>query len=148
MILLKSHGLWNQFYLLMIVTFVQVTKDLNVLNDRINSRVCKISGWFKINKQTLNIKKTNFILFTTKKIKKPIVVQIDGINVEQVNEFKFLGVIITNKLSWDSHIKTIRNKASKSIGIICKVSKNMPWSILRNLYFTLVHPHFEYCNVI
>ena len=37
---------------------------------------------------------------------------------------------------------------SRAIGIIRKIRKNMPCEVLRNLYFTLVHPYFEYCNVI
>ena len=41
----------------------------------------------------------------------------------------------------------MRNKVSKSIGIICKIRKDKPCSILWNLYFTLVHPLFEYCNI-
>ena len=37
---------------------------------------------------------------------------------------------------------------SKAIGIICKIHKNMPCTILGNLYFTLIHPYLDYCNVI
>ena len=73
---------------------------------------------------------------------------IDSIHVEQVTEAKFLGIIVTENLSWESHIKTIKNKVSKSIGIIRKIRKNMPCEVLKNLYFMLVHSYFEYCNVI
>ena len=34
-------------------------------------------------------------------------VLIDGDAVEQVESFKFLGVHITNKLTWSKHIKTV-----------------------------------------
>ena len=43
--------------------------------------------------------------------------------VQQVTETKLRGVIITENLSWDSHIKAIRNKVSKAIGIIYKIRK-------------------------
>ena len=91
------------------------------------------------------------MIFTNDKFKKlsqPFKVNIDGINVQQVTEDKFLGIIVTENLSWDSHIKPIKNKVSKSIGIIRKIRKNMPCDVLRNLYFSLLHPSFEYCNVI
>ena len=56
------------------------------------------------------------MLLTSKKkpriLKQPFVVKIDVINVEQVNESKFVGVIITINLYWDSHIKTKRNKVN------------------------------------
>ena len=52
------------------------------------------------------------MIFTNNKFKKlsqPFKVNIDNINVEQVTEPKFLGIIVTENLSWDSHIKTKRN---------------------------------------
>ena len=97
------------------------------------------------------MKETNFMLFTCKKflsLKQTFDVKMDEMKVQQVTETKFLGVIITESASWDSHIKTTRNKVSKAIGIICKNRKNMPCTILRNLYFTLIHPYLDYCNVI
>ena len=36
---------------------------------------------------------------------------IDGAVVEQVESFKFLGVNITNKLSWSKHTKTVVKRA-------------------------------------
>ena len=48
----------------------------------------------------------------------------------------------------DNHINTICNKVSKGIGIICKIRHLIPPSILTNLYFTLVHPYFQYCNIV
>ena len=86
-------------------------KCLTNLNDKINSELRKVSIWFKLNKLSLNVKKTNFVIFTNNKFKKlsqPFKVNIDGINVEQVTEAKFLGIIVTENLSWDSHIKTIK----------------------------------------
>ena len=65
--------------------------------------------------------------FTSKKksrILTAFVVKIDGIIVEQVNEWTFFGG--TNNLSLDNHIKIIRNKVNKSIGIICIMLKNIP----------------------
>ena len=64
------------------------------------------------------------MIFTNDKFKnlsQPFKVNIDGINAEPVTEAKFLGIIVTENLSWD--IKTIKNKVSKSIGIIRKIRK-------------------------
>ena len=45
-------------------------------------------------------------------------------------------------------MKLIYNKISKSIGIIQRVSYNLPTSVLLSLYYTMVHPYYEYCNII
>ena len=39
-----------------------------------------------------------------------------------VSTTKFLGIVIDNKLKWNDHIICIKNKISKSIGIICKMT--------------------------
>ena len=38
-------------------------------------------------------------------------IDIDGAVVEQVESFKFLGVHITNKLTWSKHTKTVMKRA-------------------------------------
>ena len=63
--------------------------------------------------------------------------------IEQVAETIFLCVNITEILTWDNNINTVCNKVSKGIRIICKNRH----SILMNLYITLVHPYFQYCNI-
>ena len=47
--------------------------------------------------------------------------QIRNQNITSVNNTKFLGVIIDNKLTWLDHITFIKNKISKLIGIIIKI---------------------------
>ena len=42
-------------------------------------------------------------------------IHIDGAVVEQVESFKFLGVHITNKLSWSNHTKTVVKRAQQNV---------------------------------
>ena len=58
---------------------------LDILNDKVNFEPCKISTWFKINKLSLNVNKTNIMLFTCKKsnsLKQPFNVKIDEMIVQ------------------------------------------------------------------
>ena len=55
---------------------------------------------------------------------------------------------MNSSLTWDDHLKMIRRKISKSIGIITKIRRNVPDSTLIMLYHTLVQPYLEYCNFI
>ncbi len=43
--------------------------------------------------------------------------------VKQVNSFRFLGVSITDKLSWSSHISTLVKKASKQLYFLRKLKR-------------------------
>ena len=70
-----------------------------------NEDLKEIARWLRVNKLSLNIKKTHFMIFSDKN--KPIsnlAIKIDGELVNEVQKTKFLGVIIDKKLSWKEHI--------------------------------------------
>jgi len=103
---------------------------------------------FKLNRLSVNVKKCNFILFTTRPITADYKVSIDNSPLERVRQTKFLGVIINEKLTCDDHISLLCNQVSKNIGILRRIKNKIPVSLLRNLYFTLINAYFECCNVI
>ena len=64
--------------------------------------------WMKAYKLSLNIDKTYFMLFTPKRFPGNMDnITIDGKQIMEVNEIKFLGVIINNNLNWNPHITYI-----------------------------------------
>jgi len=73
-----------------------------------------------VNKLSLNLSRTHFILFRSKRNKtdKRISLKIDEQTVMQVKFTKFLGVFIDESLSWKEHINIDVNKLSKLTGII------------------------------
>jgi len=129
--------------------FLSDTNLANLINTA-NFEVNKISTWFKANKLSLNISKTNYIVFRTKykSIENCDGIKIDNIKLEQVYKTKFLGVIINQALSWDDHIHMIKQKIVKNTGIIYKIRKHLPQSVLISLYHTLIHPYLDYCNIV
>ena len=91
---------------------------------QINEELPKIYSWVNANKLSLNIDKTNFMLFTPRNCSRCTEdIVINGIRIQEVKETKFLGVIIDNKLNWSSHISYISKKVAKGIGIILKSRK-------------------------
>ena len=61
---------------------------------------------------------------------------------------KFVGIYINEYLSWMDHISYIRNKLSKSIAILYRVSSIINIDALRNLYCTLILPYLSYCAMV
>ena len=61
----------------------------------------KISNWLKINKLSLNVEKTHYIIFPNrqKKISFGCKILINYVTIEQVSFTKFLGVIINENLT-------------------------------------------------
>ena len=114
--------------------------DIDPLVKSVNLELEKITDWFKANKLSPNIwEETHFILFRTKnkKIVSNISIKIDKIAINQETSTKFLGVIINQSLSWNDHISIVKQKVSKSIGIIKHIRKNLHQSVLSTLYFSL-----------
>lgn len=130
--------------------FLVSGKNLKQLVYTMNSELCKLSDWFKCNRLSLNVKKTKFIIFHTKKKMNLDVdsIEIDGVIIERVDSIKFLGVIIDESLKWHKHIQYIKGKITKCIGIFLNVRNKLHSSVLRTLYNTLILPYFSYCIIV
>ncbi len=73
---------------------------------------------------------------------------IDGVNIERVQHFNFLGLTLDTHLNWHKHIEKVANKYSRTIGIINKLKHVLPLSIKITLYNSLILPHINYCLMI
>ena len=69
-------------------------------------------------------------------------------NIKLVKETVFLGVIIDEHLTWKPHISHVANKVSKSIGIIRKCSFHLNKQSLLTLYYSMIYPYLQYCNLV
>src|ERR1700733_15907837 len=81
-----------------------------------NTELKKITDWFSSNKLSLNVSKTNFILFCSHRKKIPTQkcqILIDNYLIPQVSSVKFLGVYLDQHLTWNVHISEIAKKFKK-----------------------------------
>ena len=115
-------------------------KDILTLCKTISIELDKVNIWFAVNKLSLNVSKTNFILFGNKKQRGDLHITINNVKIDRVYVTKFLGVMIDHNLSWKEHIDVINNKISKSIAIIYKASKLLKTDSLYTLYCSLFLP--------
>ena len=58
-----------------------------------------------------------------KKRKEHVPILIDGAAVERVESFKFVGVHITNKITWSKHIKTVVKRARQNLFSLRKLKR-------------------------
>ena len=127
-------------------TLFHSSRNLTQLTNIINTELTNVVNWLNANRLSLNVDKTNFMLFRPKgKNQECPSIQINGSEIKEVSSAKFLGVFIDNKLSWAEHINHISRKVSKSIGIIIKARKSFDNDTLFNLYNALILPHISYC---
>ena len=73
-----------------------------------------MSQWLNLNKLSLHLKKKAMAFrMPQKKIIQPNI-QINGSNIEFVENVMFLGITINNKLNWNSHINQSINQINQN----------------------------------
>ena len=129
-------------------------RNLTEAKQHSNDILTRFHHYFTLNKLSINPSKTKYMIYrpsyrrhmykkllidtTNTKIK-----MVDTI-LEQVNSIKFLGVIINDKLSWESHKKQVYNKVCKTLGLIYRCKEVMDENNLIGMYKTFIQPYFLY----
>jgi hypothetical protein len=78
------------------------------LNDNIEFELQKLCNWFYVNKLTLNVAKTAYVIYGDADISFNI--EMNKTPLVQSTSVKFLGIFIDNKLKWNKHIEYLENK--------------------------------------
>ena len=112
--------------------------NLSQVCETVSTELGKLHSWFQVNKLSLNIAKTNFMIFGNKQSEDNHVVSINGMNIKRVYVTKFLGIHIDSHLNWCEHINHIKSKISKNVSIMRRVKHLLINSALYSLYSTLV----------
>lgn len=121
-------------------------KDPDELIELANPEMPKIMNWLAANKLTLNVKKTHYIIFRNKgkNVTTTKTLRINGTAISEESDTKFLGVYIDKHLTWEKHIKHIRGKVGRGVGIICRAKRYLDQETLRTLYYSFIHPYLSY----
>ena len=114
----------------------------------ISAELSYIHDWLTVNRLSLNILKTKFMVFSVKnkKVTFPHIL-LNDTAIENVSSFDFLGVIIHEKMNWEHHVNKIANKINRYIGLMNKLKNILPVATLKTLYDSLILPHLNYGNL-
>ena len=121
--------------------------DSSDVNYLLNRELSLVYEWLLLNKLSLNVKKTKFMLFHPYKKGVSNLVPVLKINqneIERVDKFDFLGVTLDEHVNWKAHTDKLATKLSKYSGILNKLNNYLPPYILRTLYCSLVQSHLNY----
>ena len=122
--------------------------DFDVMQNTLNDELNEISTRLKVNKLSLNVKKTHMIFTRKKMCKKSITLKINGQDISEVMKTKCPCVIIDNKVNWKDYINYIAGKISRGIGMVIKSRKYLQKPALITLYYSFMYPYLTYCNHI
>ena len=156
---IKSQFDQNTFYLLYVndlQVYIQVSPEC-VLEEikKINMITRSVSQWVNKVSLLLNPDKTKVIYFGSgifvdrlNKLQLPGVDMGNGIILPFVQEVKNLGVILDCRLSWESHITSIKKMANRVLYTLRFIRGCTSEMLRKRLIQALVTPNMDYCIVI
>ena len=106
--------------------------------------------WVQNNGLLLNVKKTNYMIFTRKRNSgtNSMSLKLGNNEIERTKVARFLGVLVDDKLSWEHHIKAVRNKMARYIGTIFRIKHMLPMKCRILTFNSLVMSHINFCSLI
>ena len=123
-------------------------KSVNCSEDhqQLQLDIAKISTWVDRNLLSLKPVKCKTMLLSRKQnLSQPPQFLLNETTLEQVEAFKYLGVLISSDVSWSAHIDSICAKGKKLIGLLYRrFSSNIYSERLQEIYKSLVRPQLEY----
>ena len=129
-------------------TFTVKDSNIDNLNLSTNTELSKFKQWTVSNKLLLNTDKTSVLLISNRPRSPHFSVRLEDHTLSLVSDHKFLGITIDDKLKFDTHIKLLCKKISKSIGIMFKLKEYVPQCVMLKIYYSLVYPYLIYGNLI
>ena len=126
-------------------TILSTHKDTKLLYEQANKELDKLQNWLRLNKLSINVNKTNYIIFSSKKEKQDYELTLNDVKIKKVNSTKKLGVCIDHNLTWKEHISSVFQKVAKCTAIINRIKHIVNKDSLSFLYTSLIEPHLTYC---
>ena len=114
-----------------------------------NSLARNLELWVNTNGLALNLKKTNYMIFSHSKIRDmPFKPKLCKSDPKRKNSARFLGVVINEQLTWNQHILAVKAKMNRYVGILYKLKNILPFSARKNIFHSFVQSQLNYCSLV
>ena len=88
--------------------------DVSLFQQDLNTLSCWAATW----QMNFNLTKCNIMSFTRSPLKFPAGYRLCNSPLESISCHKYLGVFIQDNLEWGSHVKSVKHKAMKILGLL------------------------------
>ena len=122
-------------------------KNLSALETTVNCELANVYTWLCANRLSLNIDKSNYVLFhpPQRNIQRfSFSLSINNQQLKREYCIKYLGLMIDSNLSWKKQVECVVKKVRRGISILSKIRHYITRDILKSLYYTLIYPFLIY----
>ena len=89
----------------------------------------KLNSWPILNHLTLSISKSKFMIIgSSQRLNKidSISFKVDNMDLDEVSSFKYLGIAINNRLTWQDHVDQMFSKINKKLCLLKRIRYCLP----------------------
>ena len=139
--------------------FYLLADDINIYSDgdsltnlatTVNKELKSVKRWLDVNRPSISISKTNYIIFhsSTMKIPEDTWIKVGRKHLTKSKYIKFLGISLDQNLSWIFHLSELSKKLARTCGIFFKNRSFFPINALVLVYNSLFLPFLQYSIII
>jgi len=125
---------------------LKTDKSLKTINKLINFDLKNLWNWLCSNKISLNVSKTELIIFRPRG--KNLDYKVDfRLNKERIypsTSVKYLGLDLDEHLTWKNQTNILSNKLNKANAMISKIRHFVDTHTIKSIYFALFNSHLSY----
>ena len=124
-------------------------KSIKKLNKFVNIDLKNLANWLNANKISLNVKKTEIVIFKSKrkKFNGTVKIKLSGKRIYPTASVKYLGVKIDQHFTWQHHINDLSVNLSRANALLFKIRKIVDDKILTSICFAIFESNLNYCSL-
>ena len=124
--------------------------SIKKLNKLINADLKHLGNWLNGNKISLNVKKTEIVIFKSKQknLEGDLKIKLCGKRLYPTESVKYLGVKIDTNLTWQHHVNDLSIKLNRANTLLFKIRKYFSLKIIRSIYFAICDSYLSYCCLV
>ena len=98
-------------------------KSPDVIRKTMNNELELLFDWLCANRLSLNVAKTEFIIFRPPKMNldKRVVLTLNHKKIFESRKIKYLGLLMDDRLTWKFHINELSKKLNRSVDMLFKI---------------------------
>ena len=108
-----------------------------------------MANWLNVKKLSLNIGKTEFVLFTSskKQLDCDLKIRLNGKRLYQTDSLKYLGIEIDKTLIWKQQINHAALNLNKANALLSKLKHVLHMKTLSSVYCAIFEFHLRYASL-
>ena len=125
-------------------TLIHSHHNLDILKIQMEQDIHTLMDWFKANKLTLNLSKTEVVLFSDQTVSMDVTLNLGSHYLKCKNHVRFLGMWLDSKLNWRKHVATLLIKLKQNVNILRLCNKYLDKYTKKQVYHAHIMSHILY----